>query len=227
MRLHRFYTSQRIVGDKTFDISDRDLVHQWRNVFRYNVGSQVILFDGSGTDYTCMISSLRNLGATLAVVRTQKTRVPEKEVVLCLSLIKKDNFELSVQKAVELGVRAVVPIMSERSEKKNISEARLHKIIVEATEQSGRGDVMRVWPISTLLDSFSLPLPAKKLFCEPGSGEALSPADEPVALYVGPEGGFSPDETKLLREHGVNPVSLGPFVLRAETAAIVAVAKVS
>ena len=66
MRLHRFYVNTPISG-KVFDISDRDLVHQWKSVFRYNVGSQVILFDGIGVDYLVMITSLRNLGATVEI----------------------------------------------------------------------------------------------------------------------------------------------------------------
>jgi 16S rRNA (uracil1498-N3)-methyltransferase len=226
MRLHRFYTSEPIKDIATFDLSDRDLVHQWRNVFRYNVGSQVILFDGTGIDYTCMIASLRNLGATLSVVHTQKTKKLAKEVALCVSLIKKDNFELVVQKAVELGVQTMVPIMSERSEKKNLNASRLRKIIIEATEQSGRGDLMTVLPVMTLSESFATPLPSTRIVCHPESDQVLEHMDQSVTVYIGPEGGFSPAEIALLSENNVEGVSLSPFVLRAETAAIVAVSKV-
>ena len=93
MRLHRFYLDQAISGP-TFDISDKELVHQWKNVFRYNVGSQVIIFDGLGFDYLCMISSLRTTGATVGVI--QKIKGGEKlkrNVFLCVGIIKKDNFE--------------------------------------------------------------------------------------------------------------------------------------
>ncbi len=93
MRLHRFYTPTSI-SDEKFDISDRELVSQWRSVFRYNVGSQVILFDGSGTDFLCMITSLRNLGATVEVVqKKQNKNMPKINLWLCIGIIKKDNFE--------------------------------------------------------------------------------------------------------------------------------------
>jgi 16S rRNA U1498 N3-methylase RsmE len=71
MRLHRFWSRTPITGDSV-DISDSELIHQWKSVFRYNVGSQVILFDGDGHDYVCLISSLRTQGATLAVIQKMK-----------------------------------------------------------------------------------------------------------------------------------------------------------
>ena len=117
MRLHRFYLSTPISLD-TFDITDRDLVHQWRTVFRYNVGSQVILFDGTGVDYLVMITSLRNLGATIEVVQKKNNkRKPKIELTICVGLIKKDNFELVVQKVTELGVSRIIPVLCERKEK--------------------------------------------------------------------------------------------------------------
>ena len=174
MRLHRFYIDKPITSE-TFDISDRDLVHQWRNVFRYNVGSQVIFFDGTGTDFLCMITSLRNLGASLAVVKKTKSRfVPQREVWLCAGIVKKDNFELITQKATELGVTHIVPILCERSEKKNIHKERLEKIVIEASEQSGRGDIPRIHEankIETLLSDQSLP-------------------KDKIVLYAGESGNF-------------------------------------
>src|SRR3990167_11054935 len=120
MRFHRFYVNNTIFHD-TFDITDRDLIHQWRSVFRYNVGSQGVLFDGSGADYLCMITSLRNLGATVSIIKkTKNDFVPSCELWLCVGIIKKDNFELVVEKATELGVLHIVPILCDRSEKKNI-----------------------------------------------------------------------------------------------------------
>ena len=116
MRLHRFYVKTPI-SESRFDVSDRDLIHQWRTVFRYNVGSQVILFDGNGIDYLCIITSLRNLGATVEVVeKMQNISKPKINLWLCVGLIKKDNFELVVEKATELGVTHIVPVLCERSE---------------------------------------------------------------------------------------------------------------
>ena len=88
MRLHRFFLKTPILSGNKFDVTDRDLVHQWKSVFRYNVGSQVILFDGSGTDYLCIITSLRNLGATLEVIekKNNKSRIWVNFFMISLSI---------------------------------------------------------------------------------------------------------------------------------------------
>ena len=229
MRLHRFYIETPIT-EKIFDITDRDLVHQWRSVFRYNVGSQVILFDGSGTDYFAMITSLRNLGATVSVFQKSANNTTHKRHVwLCMALIKKDNFEWVVQKATELGVTHIVPILSERTEKKKINMERLHKIAIEASEQSGRGDVPAIHEADTLahvLESGMLPehiailhfggVPLAQYVAHLGHN------DDPLAIFVGPEGGWTDGEIEACKHRALSLVSLGSATLRAETAAIAA-----
>ncbi len=227
MRLHRFYIETPIEG-KSFDISDRDLVHQWKNVFRYNVGSQVILFNGSGTDYLCMISGIRSLGATLGVIREIKKEdsIPMKNIWLCMALIKKDNFELVAQKVTELGVTNIIPILCEHSEKKKINTERLRKIVVEASEQSGRGDVPKIHPLTTLEDLFnSGALPQEKIVLSTENGITFdkyktTTNHQSIAVFVGPEGGFSPKEMAFFKNYNVREISLGSNILRAETAAI-------
>lgn len=225
MRLHRFYVTEPISSD-TFDISDRDLIHQWRTVFRYNVGSQVILFDGGGVDYLSLITGLRSSGATLEVVEKKKNKnMPKINLTLCVGLIKKDNFEFVVQKATELGVSKVIPVLCERSEKKNINMERLQKIAIEASEQSGRGDVPTVGDIIGLSDLLkSSVLPKEKIVLHPDGqyiGDMLqTKMPKELAVFVGPEGGFSDKEIKEFAEHNILSVSLGPQILRAETASI-------
>lgn len=225
MRLHRFYIKTPISKD-TFDIADKELVHQWKSVFRYNVGSQVILFDGSGVDYLCIISSLRNLGATVGVIKEiSKTDLSKKiNLWLCVGLVKKDNFELVVQKATELGVSHIVPVLCERSEKKNINMERLQKIAVEASEQSGRGDIPfinEVIELSKLLDADLLPNSAVFLDI---SGkpikENIKDSSQEIAVFIGPEGGWGEEEIKNFEKHNILSVSLGNQTLRAETASI-------
>ena len=224
MRLHRFYLPTPI-SDETFDIADRNMVHQWQNVFRYNVGSQVILFDGSGMDYLCMITSLRNLGATVSIIKKSNTCQPARStsVWLCLGIIKKDNFELVVQKATELGVSHIVPILCERSEKKNINMERLQKIIIEASEQSGRSELLKIHEIMTLPELLkSNLLPKEKMILDPKGQEIdnLFKKTEEIAIFIGPEGGWANLEIKQFESSGVSSVSLGSQILRAETAAI-------
>src|SRR3989344_2035906 len=222
MRLHRFYVDKPIT-DETFDVNDRDLIAQWRSVFRYNVGSQVVLFDGSGVDYLCMITSLRNLGATVSIIKkTKNDFVPSCELV--------------VEKATELGVLHIVPILCDRSEKKNINMERLQKIAIESSEQSGRGDVPVIHEIinlSMLLMSkspFDI-MPKEKIvlqlnsryigdFLEKQPLEASSGRMTKLAVFIGPEGGWSDNELKDFALHNIPSVSLGHQILRTETASI-------
>lgn len=223
MRIHRFYLTTQISGNK-FDITDRDLIHQWKSVFRYNVGSQIILFDGNGTDYLCLVTSLRNLGATVEVIeKLPGGDIKKREVWLCLGLIKKDNFELAVEKATELGVSRIVPVLCERSEKKNLNIERLKKIAVEASEQSGRRDVPLIHSIVSLRDLLSgdvLPSSALALDLDGQYIKDLIGDDKPktVAIFIGPEGGWSEKEIEMFKEANIPTISLGSQVLRAETA---------
>lgn len=225
MRLHRFFTKTPI-KNKSFDVTDEDLIHQWKSVFRYNVGSQVIMFDGFGTDYLCLISSLRNKGATLAVVREMKDEKNLRKINLwlCLGIIKKDNFELVVEKATELGVAHIVPILCDRSEKKNLNMERLNKIAIEATEQSGRVDVPFIHEMVKLPDLLKGDLlPNSAIFLDMSGKpifEIINAGQKELAVFVGPEGGWSGGEEKEFASCNVLPVSLGSQVLRAETASI-------
>lgn len=225
MRVHRFFSNTPITNNK-FDVTDRDMIHQWKSVFRYNVGSQVILFDGSGVDYLCMITSLRNLGATVEVVENKEVNMKRNNVYLCMALVKKDNFELIAQKVTEIGVTHIVPILCEHSEKRKLNMERLNKIILEASEQSGRGDIPTIHDIMTLEEVFKKGiLPQEKIVLHP-EGITLKKYFEGLnqvksfAVFVGPEGGFSPKEIETLKSYNVPVVSLGSQILRAETAAI-------
>lgn len=229
MRLHRFFIHTPI-ADSNFDIADKDLVHQWKNVFRYNVGSQVILFDGSGTDYLCMISSIRNLGASVGVIKKNKIADinQRKNIWLCVALIKKDNFDLVVQKATELGVSNIVPIICEHSEKRKLNVERMTKIAIEASEQSGRGDIPVIHDAVTISDLFTSGiLPQEKIvFHTEATGEIFfkqyinSTNQNSFATFVGPEGGFSDKEMVFFKSYNIPIISLGTQILRAETAAI-------
>lgn len=225
MRLHRFYITDQVEG-KSITITNRDLIHQWRKVFRYNVGSQVIVFNGEGNDIRATIMTMKPSEAELSVLEIKEVAPPAKNIWLCLSLIKKDNFELVVQKAVELGVNHIVPIFGERSEKKKLNLERLEKIVLEATEQSGRGELLKVHPLMTPSEIFeSGILPQEKIFFHPGYPyiqEYLSSqtGQYSVACFVGPEGGFSEKEIELFKQYNMSGFSLGPRILRAETAAL-------
>jgi 16S rRNA (uracil1498-N3)-methyltransferase len=227
MRLHRFYISQPLGEEVVID--GVSLVHQWMNVFRYKEGDTIILFNGDGYDYTYTITTCTKKSCTVIFLSKESNYIPARKTTLCLSLIKKDNFELVVQKATELGVTSIIPILAERSEKKNLSYERLEKIILEASEQSGRGDLVHVLPITSLKDVINSTDKEKNIVLTlDGSPLSSSPhrqyKEGEVRLFIGPEGGWMPSELQLMENAGFQLSSLGQTVLRAETAAIASVA---
>ena len=230
MRLHRFYVLQPLGEDVVID--DVSTIKQWAKVFRYKKGDFVILFNGEGNDVTYCIETISSKECNLSRTKLSPSYIPNKKVTLYLSVIKKDNFELVVQKATELGVSTIIPILSERSEKKNLNEERLKTIAIEASEQCGRGDVPTILPIISLTDVLETTLPHEiSLLLQIGgkdlkenSIQKLLEESKNIALFVGPEGGWSENEEKLFKEKEIISVSIGDTVLRAETAAIVACA---
>lgn len=229
MRLHRFYVSQPLGEDVV--INDVSIIKQWLKVFRYTTGVSVILFNGDGNDCTYSIESITPTRSCLKRLESHPSFIPLKNIALYLSLIKKDNFELVVQKATELGVTKIVPIISSRSEKKSLNQERLLKIAVEASEQCGRGNLPIIAPILSLNDVFKMEKLTNVSFVLQMGGVSWNETlisnkgkGDTISIFIGPEGGWSTDEEKLFADKKVRSVSLGNTVLRAETAAIVACA---
>lgn len=221
MRLHRFYVSQPL--GEVVVLEDVSLLKQWIKVFRYESGIFVILFNGNGKEYKYLLEAISNTKSTLALEETYDSFIPSKKITLYLSLIKKDNFELVVQKATELGVTKIVPIISSRSEKKNLNEERLHKISTEASEQCGRGDILTISKIISLKEALNeLKDPTTAYILQMNSNPLFEEIrkKENLSFFIGPEGGWSPEEEKLFTEHKIESISLGKTILRAETAAI-------
>src|SRR3989344_3031214 len=116
MRLHRFFIDKRIEG-REITVTEERLINQWKNVFRYKIGDRVLIFDGNGKEFLGEILGIMNHEVRIMVLETKEGKMPEKRIILCQSLIKKDNMEWVVEKATELGVSKIIPILSERSEK--------------------------------------------------------------------------------------------------------------
>ncbi len=227
MRLHRFYVSQPLGEEVVID--DVSLGNQWMNVFRYSVGDFAILFNGDGYDYTFSLASLSKKSCSLIRTKQSPSYMPKRQITLCLSLIKKDLFELAVQKATELGVTHIIPIVSTHSQIKNISHDRLQKIVIEASEQCGRGDIPTIAPTSdlhtTLINLTNTQCPVLlQIGGTPLYEVHKKRGDKEVVLFIGPEGGWSKEDIILLETMRIPAYSLGETTLRAETAAIVAVA---
>lgn len=227
MRLHRFYINKKI-ENKKIDIDDKELIHQWKKVFRYNVGSSVIVFDGSGFEYICFIESLRAIDATLGILEKREILKPKNSLTMVCSIIKKDNFELLVEKLTEIGVNTIIPLISERTEKKKLNTERLLKIIKEASEQCGRGDLTILKETETLESLFQKGyLAQEKIFFDmdrpPIENYFKSFGNQKsFAIFIGPEGGWSNKDKEIFSKYNINGYSMGFNTLRAETAGIVA-----
>ncbi|MFA6315132.1 MAG: RsmE family RNA methyltransferase [Candidatus Paceibacterota bacterium] len=247
MRLHRFLVAEDIGDKKEITIDSKELVHQIRHVFRLRHGDEIIIFSGTGFDYHCKIdesnekSKITGNNSIIQLLVTDKVRsrfVPKKKLFLAASLIKKDNFEWVVEKAVELGVTDIIPIRADRSEKKFLNNDRLEKIAIEATEQSGRGNVPKLHEIMDLVEvvKFLQKQEATMIAFHTDGGsfgdrkKDLKKKNEvedksgieskPIAVFIGPEGGWSPNEIQMFHDEGVPIYCLGPQILRAETAIV-------
>lgn len=224
MRLHRFYTGTELALEHYVTLKDERLLHQWQRVLRYRVGQQVILFDGAGHEALYGITELQKRSATLELITRLESAVPERQVYLLWSLLKKDKNDWVLQKCTELGVTHFVPLLAERSEKTGFHADRAQKIVTEAAEQCGRGDIPEVREpllLQTALHEYGKHIPL--LACEQYAKAAKKhPNYQEVGVLIGPEGGWSDAEKQLFATQEVGAIHLSNFTLRAETACVIA-----
>ncbi len=217
--------------------------HYLVNVMRLAAGAEVHLFNGRDGEWRATLTQAAKRQAVLVVAaQTRPMRLPP-DLDLIIALVKRSRLETIVEKAAELGARRVQLATTRRTNAGHTNVSRLQAIAVEAAEQTGRLDVPQVLdpePLERLLDSWSPP--RRLMFCDEAGddpqarwgGEAgrAGPAipvlagqdrEAPWAVLIGPEGGFDPSERERLRNLPfVTAVTLGPRILRADTAAICA-----
>ena len=230
MRLHRFYISNPLsLNDTSVTISDEKLVHQWKNVFRLGKGDSVIVFNGSGKEYEAVIEDISGSAAALEISSEQDCpAIPLPTIHVAASLIKKERFEWMVEKLTELGVTSIFPIVSERSQLKQLGIDRLVSIAKEAAEQSGRGSLPQISSPSALKDVIGH-VKGTLIIFHGDSEEMLTAAAvsdlnaKELTIFIGPEGGWGEGDLELFRRHDMKIYSLGDLTLRAETAALAAV----
>ncbi|MCA3261258.1 MAG: 16S rRNA (uracil(1498)-N(3))-methyltransferase [Telmatospirillum sp.] len=228
----RIYRAATLAAGET--ALDAAAAHYLRDVLRLVPGQIVALFNAQDGEYAARISSFDKKGAHLVV--EERLRAPEADgadIWLVFAPIKRAHLEYQVQKATELGARLLWPVYTQRTNVERVNEARLLAIATEAAEQSERLSVPAIRPPADLAAALAQwPSDRQILLCdETGGGQALGKflagqdLAKPWAILIGPEGGFAPDELALLRGKSfVRPVDLGPRVLRADTAALAALA---
>lgn len=232
MMISRFFFPCPLPDSEEIELPD-GLAHHALRVLRLRDGDPVVLFDGRGGE---LAARLQVRGRDALAVRDEY-RALERESPLSLVLVQAlasgEKMDWIVQKAVELGVSAVVPVQAERCVLK-LSGDRAHKrvahwrqVAISACEQSGRNRVPEIEPISGLREYLASAAAGSKLVLTPFEGRRLASLVRPEAalhLLVGPEGGWSDEEFAMCRAAGCVPVGLGPRVLRTETAGLAAVA---
>jgi len=214
-----------------------DLLHHLRDSLRLHQGTMLTLNDGCGARYRVEVTQVSSQAIDSRII-DQQTESGRKTspIVLGQALIKGDKMDWVIQKATELGVDTIVPLHSAHSvikinpERLEHQRARWERIARDAAQQSER------WTIPTVADPLDLAqicshyaaASVKGLLAERSSGPSLAtiplPQDHqhPIILLIGPEGGWAPEEQRLAQEQGFIPLTLGPRILRAETAAIAA-----
>ncbi len=201
--------------------------HYLLRVMRRQAGEPVALFNGTDGEWDAAIvehgKSLR-----FVVGGRVRAQVPDTDHWLAFALLKRDATDLLVRQATELGVARICPFVARRSLGERVNMARLQAIAVEAAEQCERLTLPAIEaprPLPALLGAWPAARPLVALI-ERVVAPELAGVAEPAGLLVGPEGGFSPDEVAEISRHGfVVPASLGPRILRAETAAIAGLAR--
>lgn len=252
---YRFFVDAGAFHGREVVVEDGELAHQLSAVLRLRAGERVLLLDNSGWQYTVALSSIER-GRVAGVVEQKELAggEPRTKLTLYVAVLRPDRFEWVLQKGSELGVTAFVPLICERStiaDADELSERkreRWGRILREAAEQSRRGKLPRLAPAlffpaacdqaaqrgtALLLWEGAGAPPLRQALRRPGDAGQRSDPPAPsaahpfsIALFSGPEGGFTSNELETAQRYGIVPVTLGPRTLRAETAPIAATAAV-
>lgn len=231
MRTPRFYEPQPLTENSSISLSD-DAVQHIR-VLRLSVGTEVILFNGEGGQYLANLTDVQKRSCSAQITSFQET---DNESPLHLHLgqviSRGDRMEFVVQKAVELGVNEITPLISERcgvklnAERMAKKQQQWQKIAIAACEQSGRNIVPVIHQTQSLQTWCEEQIDCCKLTLHPRAKHSINTLDEKikhVRLLIGPEGGFSDEEIALTETLNFTETLLGPRVLRTETAALTAI----
>lgn len=233
MRIPRYFIDQEIEINQNLSLPS-ELHRHAIQVLRGKAGDALILFNGRGGEYHAEFTEVDKRKSSVAITSFDSTeRESALDIQLVLALIKSDKFDFALQKAVEMGVSSVQPVTAARSVM-NLKAGRSDKkmqhwqgVITSACEQSGRTQVPKLLPIISFNDYLLASTDRIKLAMLPEATEhlsELSTPNQPIALLVGPEGGFRDDEVSLMKQQRVQAVKFGPRILRAETAVIAGLA---
>jgi 16S rRNA (uracil1498-N3)-methyltransferase len=235
MQRHRFYATP-LQFDRYTVTLDSDESHHLSRVLRLSEGARVFVFDGLGNEWECEVSRVSRGAVELNLIGLLDDVVESPlNLILAQALIKGDKFDWVVQKATELGVTRIVPLITDHSDRRSAGDSagrrleRWRRIAHESVKQCGRRRPVEITDLINFEDFCQTEAGKNNLIFSERGG--LKPCDvvakfgwiRELSLFVAPEGGWSDSEIELSGKSGVIPVHLGPRILRTETAAIAAV----
>jgi 16S rRNA (uracil1498-N3)-methyltransferase len=236
--MHRFYLAPEHWQSDALALTGTE-AHHCRNVLRLEPGDKVVLFDGRGHELTAEITSSDSPEISLRKLHEAQTPPLRCQITLAQAIPKGKNMDLIVQKAIEIGAAEIAPILSDRTvvrldeESAASKQSKWQTVAIEAAKQCGQNWLPRVHVPQTMAQFFQQPrrfdlqligslqsdaVHLKKILAEYSAEHGDRPTS--VLMLVGPEGDFTPAELSLARSHGCRPITLGPIVLRVETASI-------
>ncbi len=235
--LPSFFLPREAFHDRAITIHEAEIIRQMRKVFRMKPGDSFVALDGKGHEYICRVDALQHDVVRASIVSDSTTkRETSISVVLYPSLIRRERFVLVLEKCTELGVSGFFPIAASRSPYHAITQhtkERWEHIIREAAEVAHRGMLPKLAAAMTLSDALAN-IPANDLTIVLSTAQdgvrtanditTIIQGVKSVHLFLGPEGDYTEEEYGLLHERGAVFFSLGPRIVRSETAAIAAVA---
>ena len=230
MSIIRLYHPENILENSTSLLS-KEHTHYLVNVMRAKRGGNVNFFNKNG-EWLSEIVFLEKDRVEVKFLSKIKENINTLNIELAICLVKKNAMEIILQKATELGIKKIIPIISERTEVKEINLERANKIVIEATEQSNQLEPPEISEILKLKDFLNINTNNKIFFADINSDYSLEKKDfkegETATVLVGPEGDFSPAERELILNGSTTvPFSLSKNILRTDTAVISAISLVN
>ena len=231
VRIPRIYQPAPLVSDREIELDAQATAHVTR-VLRLKAGDALRVFDGEGGEYEAVISNVGRRVATIEIGDFVDRSVESPlELVLVQGISRGERMDYTVQKAVELGVTRIIPVMTERTvvnlkgERKDKRREHWQSVVNSACEQCGRNTIPQVAPVITFHDWLGEPNEGYKLVLHHRAQNTLPerpPQQGSITLLIGPEGGLSFVEISAAQSAGYLPLRLGPRVMRTETAAVAA-----
>lgn len=233
MRTPRLYIDAVLTSGERL-LLDKEKAHYISHVLRMRTGAAIKLFNNTGYEFDAVIVELSKKNAELEVKEKHENNNESLlKITLCLAVSRGQHMDYSVQKAIELGVHTIIPVVTEFSNVKLQADRLENKmthwqnIIISATEQCGRNRLAELLSPVSFSECLLLDIPKPVLMLLPGSQQTMRSVkleNKQLSIMIGPEGGFSDTEVKQANDKNTVSINMGPRTLRAETAVATALA---